>query len=490
MSFRLRSSFRAIGRAHVVVAPWHPRVAAIVLACLAPVLAPAQDRARAACTPRAAPGDVASDQADARGAAVTSARPVGLANWDVRPWQRHRLWITVTAANRGDAPTSVLPEIVVDLRRDGSSAHSLVGDPLVLAPHAGAATRMTMYVPDDSKTLGLRLHGPVGAPAGIDVAATFAAECSESRFDLGEMPKSAAALLDEALALYANDVADPLPNGRQAFDDVRLMATGAQDSGDVAWAMRGMMTAIGDDHSTMLPPGPQPAPAAPAAPRAPSVDRRPDGTAVLQLFAVDLHSDAERLAWARDLHERIAAVAATRPRAWIVDLREHQGRDMWAPLAALSGLLDGPSVGAFVTRQGREEWIVDRGAARIAGGAAMVDLELPPEPPFTGPIAVLLSEHTTNVGELVAVAFEGRARTRFFGAPTKGFPDSGVHAHALSDGSTLRVLDTRDADRNGVVYRESVTPDEPLDASVHTDAIPQAAVDWVRDQHAGSGAGR
>ena len=460
------------------------RAALLGVLLAAASLAHAQDKSRAPCTLRAASGDVASDRADALSADVTGAKPVGLANWDVRWWQKHRLWITVDATNRGDAPTFVLPEIVVDLQRDGGLARSLVGDPLRLAPHAGASARMTLYVPADAKTVGVRMHAAASRTAATDVGVALRVDCSDSRFDVGEMKKSSAVLLDEALTLYLAELAVEPQDPRRVLDDVRVLAAGAQDGADVAWAMRGLMAALGDDRSTMTPAGaPAPVPAR-VETRPPEVERRPDGIAVLRLGAVDFRSDAERLAWAQALHDRIAALAATHPRGWIVDVREHEGGDIWASFAGLSSLLDGPVVGAFVTRQGRGEWVVERGASRIAGAPAQVDLQLPPEPPFTGPVAVLLGADTKNVGEAVAIAFEGRPHTRFFGAPTRGFPDLGVHAHALSDGSILSIHDADEADRNGQVSRGPIAPDDLVDASVHTDAPPQKAVDWLLAERA------
>jgi carboxyl-terminal processing protease len=154
---------------------------------------------------------------------------------------------------------------------------------------------------------------------------------------------------------------------------------------------------------------------------------------------------------------------------------------MWAALAGLGTLLQGPVVGAFVGHETHEEWIVDRGAARTAGGKAIVDLQLPPEPPFGGPVAVLVGPHTAGAGEAVAVAFEGRPRTRFFGAPTQGRDDAAIVAHTLSDGTVLGVVGARNADRNGVVYRGPIEPDKVL-APDDGQALPHEALEWVQEQ--------
>jgi carboxyl-terminal processing protease len=138
----------------------------------------------------------------------------------------------------------------------------------------------------------------------------------------------------------------------------------------------------------------------------------------------------------------------------------------------------GPAVGNFTSRHGKQEWIVERGAVRIAGGQALVDTQPPPEPGYRGPVALLLGPGTRDAGEDVAVAFRGRPNTRSFGKPTAGFPLQGVQAHRLSDGSTLGVLETRAADRTGIVHRVALEPDTLL----HEDAtapVPQPVLDWL-----------
>ena len=108
----------------------------------------------------------------------------------------------------------------------------------------------------------------------------------------------------------------------------------------------------------------------------------------------------------------------------------------------------------------------------MAGGPALVDVQAPPEPPFAGPVAVLIGPGTRDAGEDVAVAFHGRPHTRFFGAPTAGFPTRAWWCIGLSDGSLLGVLESRDADRTGRVQRLAVEPDVvPLDVAI--EALPQ-----------------
>ena len=436
---------------------------------------------RSPCAPRPAEGGVASQAADAASIRLDAAQPTALANWDARSWQRHRVWIALTAANAGDAPTQVRPEMVVDARADGGAAEVLVGPTMVVAPHARATQRMALFVPDDTKTVGVRLLA--GAPVR-PVVATFALECSDSRFDIGETAPAIVPALDEAEKTWFNGFIDPLSDLKAALETLHALSSGAQDVTDVVWTMRGLMQSVNDDHGFILGPGEQPPARRTLVTRAPEFDFTPDGIAVVRLHAVDTSSDAAALAWAASLHDGIADLAAHHPHAWIVDLRDHDGDSPWPSLAALSTLLDGPAVGATVSLRGTRPWIVDRGVARFAGEPALIDLQPPPEPTFRGPVAVLIGPNTRNAGEDVTVAFRGRAHTRFFGGTTAGFPILGVVVHRLSDGTTMGVLETRDADRTGVVQREPLQPDTVLKDDAALAALPPEAVEWALDERA------
>jgi hypothetical protein len=442
---------------------------------LATTSAVAAGATRSACTPRPVSDEPKSQAADGLSARVDAAHPLALANWDARSWQRHRVWITLAATNEGDAATQVLPQMVLDARPDGNAALAQYGLPLALPAHGHATQRLSLYVPDDSRTLGVRTL--VATPAQ-PVAVSFALECSDSRFDPGEFAPAVAPLLDEATKTWFNGFVDPMSEPTAAVAALRQLASGAQDASDVAWTMRGLMQAVHDDHGWFALPGEPPPARRVLVTRAPDLELRADGTAVLRLHAVDTTSADAALAWATSLHEGIAAVAAHHPRGWVIDLRDHDGDSPWPSLAALSTLLLGPAVGSFESRHGRQEWIVERGLARIAGGPPLLDTQAPPEPDYRGPVALLLGPGTRDVGEDVAVAFRGRPNTRSFGLPTAGFPLQGVTAHRLSDGSTLGVLETRAGDRTGVVHRVPLEPDVRLreDAAA---PLPQPVLDWL-----------
>jgi hypothetical protein len=60
----------------------------------------------------------------------------------------------------------------------------------------------------------------------------------------------------------------------------------------------------------------------------------------------------------------------------------------------------------------------------------------------------------------------------------------GIVIHRLRDGTTLGVLETRDADRTGVIHRLAIEPDTLLKDGAPLGGVPQEAVDWILDSHA------
>ena len=429
----------------------------VVLSLLA-IGAEAAAPVRAACTLHPA-ADWPSQAADALSVSLDAKHPAAFADWDVRWWQRHRVWITLVADNRSEAPAHLMPQMLFDAQVDGGASTVLLGLPLTLEPHAKVSARLSVYVPDDAKTLGVRL---LSAPLAGPVAATFSFECSDARFDIGERSLAIAPLMDEALRTYFNGFVDPLNDPKASYDEARKLGSGAQDAGDVAWTLRGLMQAVHDTHGYVVVPGEAPRARHALATRAPDFELGADGTATVRLHALDAGDEAGALAWATSLHDRLAELATQHPRAWIVDLRDHDADSPWPAFAAFSALLDGPAIGGWVSRHETQDWIADRGVSRVAGGPAIVDVQAAPEPPFRGPVAVLIGPDTRNAGEDLAVAFRGRAHTRFFGTATAGFPTEGVVVHRLSDGSQVGVLETRAADRKGVVQRVAIEPELQL----------------------------
>ena len=85
--------------------------------------------------------------------------------------------------------------------------------------------------------------------------------------------------------------------------------------------------------------------------------------------------------------------------------------------------------------------------------------------------------------EAVAIAFHGRAQTRFFGQQTAG-KSTAVQPFQLSDGAQIYLTTAVDADRAGKVFPDGLAPDQVL-PTVSTlpqpgnDAVIDAAQTWL-----------
>jgi hypothetical protein len=469
-------------------------VTAATAGALAVLALPA--RAAEATPPSASVPCMANAAADARdeAALIDDTRAEAVRAWDATMLRRHRVWVTATATNAGDQRVTVYP--IREIEGDGSVAgrfiRSLGG--VELAPHGSGVMALSFYVPEGARSVAVRVRR-LGAPdrgearspedhppttfGAVHIA--WAARCSVSTFEPGEMPAPTRALLVEAMGLYAQDALVPPHDPQKALHDALLEATGAQDARDLTEAIRYQMFLVHDRHSYFHPAGEVGAFHDALKPRPPEVELRADGIAVLRLFTVGSPAQEELVAYARDLRTAIAGMAARRPRAWVVDLRGHGGGNMWASLAGISSLLGGPRVGAFVGRTATTWWFAENGQAGIDGVPA-VDAQAPEPPRFDGPVAVLIGPGTASSGEAVAVAFEGRARTRLFGAATMGYTNSGVGMHTLSDGTLFGIAETRNADRTGRVREGAILPDVQVQTPADDPAPPVEAIEWLLHQ--------
>jgi hypothetical protein len=460
-------------------------LAALALALPARAAAPASASAPCRTSAAADPRDEA--------ALIDDTHPEAVRRWDAGALRRHRVWVTATATNAGDQPVTVYP--IREVEGDGGAAgrfiRSLGG--VDLAPHGSGVMAFSFYVPEGARTVAIRVRrlsapdrGEVRSPEDHPattvgaVRIAWAARCSAATFDAGEMPAPMHALLVEAMDLYAQHALVPPHDPAKALHDALLEATGAQEAQDLTEAIRHQMAVVHDRHSYFRPAGEFDGALGTPGPRPPEVELRGDGIAVLRL-TTGAPAQAELVAYARGLRGSIAAVAARRPRAWIVDLRGDGGSNPWAGLAGISSLLGGPRVGAFVGRTSTAWWFAANGQAGLDGVAA-VDAQEPSEQRFDGPVAVLIGPGTAGAGEAVAVAFEGRPRTRFFGAATMGTTNSGVGVHTLSDGTPFGIAETRTADRTGHVREGAILPDEPLETPTDDPAPPREAIDWLLRQ--------
>lgn len=162
---------------------------------------------------------------------------------------------------------------------------------------------------------------------------------------------------------------------------------------------------------------------------------------------------------------------------WIIDLRDNSGGNMWPMLNGLDPLLGAAPFGYFAAKDGPVPWV--RTTYGIVPGAADANSA---NPSFelrhaNAPVAVLLGPKTSSTGEMIALAFIGRTRTKTFGAPTYGFTTANT-VHQLSDGAFLVITESTARDRSGKDYSGPITPD----AVVPVESAEKDASRWLKEQ--------
>lgn len=170
---------------------------------------------------------------------------------------------------------------------------------------------------------------------------------------------------------------------------------------------------------------------------------------------------------------------------WIIDLRKNSGGNCWPMLTGLGPLLGEGVHGYFVAPNERIPFSYRDGSAiqgrhvrcRVShnGYRTVHDHHS---------IVVLTGRRTVSAGEIVALAFRGRAQTCLMGEPTAGFTTANA-TYSLSDKSMLVLSVCQEADRTGRVCEGSIQPDK-LIASASAAAGPAgddpakaAAINWL-----------
>ena len=163
---------------------------------------------------------------------------------------------------------------------------------------------------------------------------------------------------------------------------------------------------------------------------------------------------------------------------WIVDLRGNGGGNMWPMLAGVGPILgDGP-VGHFVNAGGFWFMWEYRSGAAINGSTTVLSVPDPYTLRRPNPnVAVIIDGRVASSGEATAIAFKARLNTRFFGTPTCGLSTANA-AHRIDNATLILTVGTM-ADRNRLVFGDSVLPDEFI---ANTTLQVDRAVEWLREQ--------
>jgi len=164
-------------------------------------------------------------------------------------------------------------------------------------------------------------------------------------------------------------------------------------------------------------------------------------------------------------------------KGWLVDLRGNGGGDMWPMIAGVGPILGSEVLGYFIDSYGHtSSWSYSNGISSEDGFNLTIVTTpytlINPQPK----VAVLIDGNTASSGEAVAVSFEGRPNTKFFGASATCGLSTSNQIFNLSDGAQLYLTTSIEADRNNNKYGGTIAPDV-LTASP-ADAVT-AAINWL-----------
>jgi carboxyl-terminal processing protease len=386
---------------------------------------------------------------------------------DARPWRGKliRLSARVHVLRPGD---HVGLRINVD-RPQGLRGFNDIMEEVPLVAGDWRAVSLVGVVEEDATMIevGASLRGLVE----IEIDDFRLEELTDQSTPLGP---AARAYLDRALTIVRTLHMDGPDRDWSAIEArAYRQAAGAATARDTYPAIRGVLSAMGDNHSFLEPPHPpQPPPASNSMP----ADRPLPGYALLDgrygyfsLPGLNMLGPADRTfgrAYVQRLRTGVRSLDGMPLCGWIIDLRQNSGGNMWPMLNGLTPLLGTPPFGSFVGGSAgeKEHWVLDRGLV-TSEGRDMRELGLDVRGfrlrQSAAPLAVLIGPSTASSGEAVAIAFAGRAATRSFGQRSAGYTSANLTTD-LSDGAVLGIPASWEADRSGREYRSALTPDEPV----------------------------
>jgi carboxyl-terminal processing protease len=167
---------------------------------------------------------------------------------------------------------------------------------------------------------------------------------------------------------------------------------------------------------------------------------------------------------------------------WIIDLRKNSGGNCWPMLTGVGPILGDGVYGYFVSSGVRIPISYYGGSAfqgkhvlcRVSSKGYHTRLD-------HKSVVVLTGRRTVSAGEIVALAFRGRAKTWLMGEPTAGLTTANA-TYTLSDKSMLVLTVCQEADCNGRICEGSIQPDKVVAGASQVtgdDPARAAAVSWL-----------
>ncbi|WP_082495596.1 S41 family peptidase [Agreia sp. Leaf335] len=273
---------------------------------------------------------------------------------------------------------------------------------------------------------------------------------------------------------YAEYALDDMRHGLEAtpsrYDDVRAETlsevANATDYADTYDALATAATELGGPHTTFADPAKAaemfgPSSGSTSANQLPTVSSA-DGVTTIRLPTLIGGGTGSDSFGQKYIDTVVSAIGTAAPTtsAWVVDLRDNHGGNVWPMLAAVAPLLDDGTVETFESVDASTVISVDGGA--VSSGGTQQSEASAPQPKVDGPVAVVVNGMTGSSAEAVAIAFIGQANVRVFGQPSYGFSTAN-QPFRLYDGAVVNLTVAVDADRTGKRYGVPIEPDETVD---------------------------
>lgn len=159
-------------------------------------------------------------------------------------------------------------------------------------------------------------------------------------------------------------------------------------------------------------------------------------------------------------------------RGWIVDLRDNRGGNMWPMMGGIGSILGEGTAGYFINPEGGSDgWGYNNG---VTAGFQITNPYILKKP--NPKVAVFIDEATASSGEAIAIAFQARPNTRFFGMSTCGLSTANKNFD-MPDGGVLYLTVSTMADRTKKLYGKKVVPDVE---DINQTRYIQQAMEWLK----------
>lgn len=207
----------------------------------------------------------------------------------------------------------------------------------------------------------------------------------------------------------------------------------------------------------------------------------------IQVPGVTAYGGSEQInSFAQAFNDSVCKYQNAKVKGFILDLRLNGGGNLLPMLSGLSALLGEGYIGGQTDEEGKvtAKWSIEKNNY-LQGGYTVTDVQRGCKVDFSKhPVVLLLGRITVSSGSMTAIAFKGRSKTWFIGEPTGEGYTTGNSWYPLKGDFNLNLATFFVADRNGIVYRTTVDPDQRITGeddfdNLLNDEKVKAAINWL-----------